>query len=355
MDPQELQKNIALYYSKLSPKLRGFFSDMKWLEVLKEIGEKYTLSEEKKETLGTETTLVLLGVVSPEEYPEILTKELALPRETIGKILTEIDTLLLNSIQGDLIDAFNANTNVKSVNDRLIKLPGEVQKIIVESNYQPTLYDIATANKLNIEQMGELEKCLIDLITGVTDSSKFEDSVKTSLRLPSDRVHALVNDINEKILKEIRKKMVEISDKPIKLPEVFGTNTENDKQILNSAGIEIIPDLPAVPSAQLMQAGKLELNSPLPEYPSGGGGQIPPSPSQGEGLGVRSFPPGASATPEVGNNTHPILAQKLSGFSSAPVVKTEHSLENISQPVITTPSSNIADKPKMDPYREIPE
>ena len=57
---------------------------------------------------------------------------------------------------------------------------------------------------------------------------------------------------------------------------------------------------------------------------------------------------------------HPILAQKLSGVLQTPVVKTEHTLENITKAGAPTgagiPTENVEiEKPKIDPYREIPE
>jgi queuine tRNA-ribosyltransferase len=56
--------------------------------------------------------------------------------------------------------------------------------------------------------------------------------------------------------------------------------------------------------AQRSLAEHQKLNdSPLEEYPLGGGGGISPSHSQGEGSGVRSVHPGASATPQEGNNS----------------------------------------------------
>ncbi|KKQ21375.1 MAG: hypothetical protein US33_C0003G0001, partial [Parcubacteria group bacterium GW2011_GWC1_36_9] len=53
--------------------------------------------------------------------------------------------------------------------------------------------------------------------------------------------------------------------------------------------------------------------------------------------------------------THPILTQKLSTSVQIPTVKTEHTLQNLSsndKENLTTTTSN---KPKIDPYREVPE
>jgi hypothetical protein len=337
MHPEELQKNIALYYSKLSPNAQKVFSSMEWLQTLQIISTKYNLNVEQTQTLGTETTLVLLGIISSGEYEETLKKEIVLSVEYPERLITEIKDSILNTIQPELTEAFETNIKPQTpegqkieqeLDERFDKLPESIKNIISESNYQTTLYDIAKSHGLNVIQMGTLEIIFIDLVTGVIHADKFEEALKNKLQLPNEKVHTLAENINEKILKEIRIKMVG-------LPDTEEENKENTK-ILSSAGIEIldekeketlpIPDLPAVPSAQLMQAGKLELSSSprLVEEGAGGG--------------------------DLKEQLHPILAQKLSGFTQEGVVETHHSLDNLTKS--TEQSTAVS---KVDPYREIPE
>src|SRR3989344_3256620 len=110
-----------------------------------------------------------------------------------------------------------------------------------------------------------------------------------------------------------------------------------DRQILKSAAIKIkeestrhdlgnvaeivpAPGLPAVLPAQLMQAEKLELKT--------------------------TRPPVSESRVEIVNS---LLAQKLSTSFKIPIVKTEHSLDNI------TSSNTPSPVYKIDPYRETPE
>ena len=104
---------------------------------------------------------------------------------------------------------------------------------------------------------------------------------------------------------------------PVKIiqPETKEVKQENT-QILSEHGIEIVPDLPAVPLPQMMQAGKLEIT-----------GKVQPS----------------------------ILAQKFSGPVSIPSTKTVHTLPNISPNSVPTPPKVAETKRTVDPYREIPE
>jgi len=320
MQKEELQQKIAEYYAKLPPKVQEIFSSMAWLETLKIICLKHSLDDKQKETLGTETTLVLLGIIHLDEYQEILTKELAIPKDSIEHILKEINEVVINPIRPELLGAFNANVqslaNQKPIietklDERFKKLPKDVENIVQESNYQATLYEIGQEYKFNVEEMGVLDKVVAELITGAIHPDAFEDSLQGNLKLPIDKTRELANAINERILRGIREKTKELNKpkvvkitldraKPIEPPRVITLKdiVGEKKEVL------LVPDLPAVPSAQLMQVGKLELET-----------------------------------------AHPILAQKLSSSFQIPKVETNHSLSNLSK---TTPL-------KIDPYRELPE
>ena len=87
---------------------------MQWLETLKTISQKYGLNEKQIETLGTETTLVLLGIIHLVEYEEILTNELELPRDSIERILTEIETSIIKNIRPQLVLAFEENKKLET-------------------------------------------------------------------------------------------------------------------------------------------------------------------------------------------------------------------------------------------------
>jgi len=109
MDKEELQKNIALYYSKLPPNVQQIFATFKWVDELQKISSKYGLSQEQISTLGTETTLALLGVIHLVEYEELLEKELGLPKPDLEKMLTEIDDAILRPIRSQLSEQFHKN------------------------------------------------------------------------------------------------------------------------------------------------------------------------------------------------------------------------------------------------------
>ncbi len=343
MDQKELQEKIALFYSKLPPNAQTLFSSMNWLENLRKISVKYGLNDKQIETLGTETTLVLLGIIHLVEYEEKLTSELGLSTDSTDKMLVEIEDTILRSVRPQLVEAFEANkkseteegSQIKPIMDpRFEKLPEEIEKIVEESNYQATLYSIAKEYNLNVTQMGVLEKAVTDLIAGGIEPDKFEDYIENNLRLPVETARKLVNDINEKIFKKIREELIKNTERKIsaKSPEmptfmdvkIPVKEMKNDTAILNKAGIEIV------------------------ERPEEIGIEIP--------VKVTIVPvPQKVGTEIKEKETNPLLAQKLSSSFQMGVVKTEHSLDNLTK---AAPSAPIAVKTKIlnaDPYRELPE
>src|SRR3989344_1943760 len=326
MNPAELQKKIALYYSKLPPKAQEVFSKMEWLETLQRISVKYGLNDRQKEALGTETTLVLLGIINLIQYEEVLTTELELSRNKVDDMVVEIDESILKTIRPELNDAFNKNVKEEKEeipeispgpnDNRFEKLPKEIENVVRESNYQGILYSMGKEFGLNVTQMGTLEAGVAKLIGGTVHPDDFEEYLESRIALSPERLKELVNNINEKILLKIREKMMATSEKKSEV-----SIQKEDHEVLNNAGIEIkenplpVPDLPAVPSAQLMparmtrfsvsgrQAGKSELTGKVPAR---------------------------IATQSVAGG-HPILAQKLAGYVQNEVAETTHSLENISK------------------------
>jgi len=343
MDQKELQEKIALYYSKLPPEAQKVFSDMKWLETLKTISIKYGLDAKQIETLSTETTLILLGIIHPVEYEETLTKELGLSENSTEKILLEIEESITKGIRPQLVKTFEANKESETEtipevgqkpDARFDKLPKEIENIVKESNYQTALYNISRNYNLNVEQMGILENTIVDLITGKIHPDEFEGFLENGLRLELNTLNKLVNDVNNQIFRKIRAKLEasttqnskkgEINTYPLEESVPTTTHTEKEKAILNKAGIQIVPE-----KLELNGAQKTPLENPTPI-------QTPIQKTE-------------SAQSEIKETKLPISAQKLSGSMQTPVTKTEHTLDNL------TPNKTPNTPPKIDPYREVPE
>ncbi len=216
MDQTQLQQQIAEYYSKLPAGAQATFSSMKWMDTLQTICKKYTLSNEQIQTLGTETTLVLLGIVPIEQYVENLMKEVVLPADSMTKMIGEIEDTVLRDVRPELEQAYKSNlSEIEELNKqtevssdpKFASLPLELQSAIAESDYQKKLYDIGTKYKLQVEKMGKLEELTIRFIKGEVTPSQYENSLALELDLEAEKARAMATEVNSSILQNIREYM----------------------------------------------------------------------------------------------------------------------------------------------------
>jgi hypothetical protein len=201
---------------------------------------------------------------------------------------------------------------LEEIQQKFDSLPEDLKWAIMAANVDDNIIEIGQTNGLNVNQMGQLSLETHMVMFGFTHPDKFEDSIKNSLELPEEKIHAIANAVNEKILKNIREKIMDLTTK---------NEEEKDSQVLKSAGIEIIPKGSSAPNTKpeekkemLPVLDSLELRE----------GKMPDKPES-------------------------VISQKLSGFVKNEVKETDHTLNNM------TSEKKEETKPKVDPYREIPE
>lgn len=179
------------------------------------------------------------------------------------------------------------------IDEAKAQLQKETQNAINAVDYKAVILEMRKEKGYTFEQLGDLETETELLLCGLVNPEDYPKELENRMYLSKTEVNELVKEMNEKVFAKIKENLVK---------EIEGkTEEKTNTQILNSAGIKIIPE-------------KKELTT-LP----------------------------------------PILAQKLSGSLQVPMVKTKHSLENITKINIPTPQNTKVNKPAIDPYREIPE
>jgi hypothetical protein len=218
MDQAKLQAIIGEFYAKLPANAQAFFGSLAWTETLKGISVMHNLNPMQIEILGTETTLVLLGIIPVEEYEEIIAKELALPKELTEKIVSEISEKILEPLRPTLLITYAQNVeDVNSTGEdeeedldpRLSSLPQNVQDAIINSGYQKKLYEIGTKHKLQVSQMAALEEVTVKFISGAISPTKYESDVALATELPATAVKEIAQEVNDTILVSIRENMQE--------------------------------------------------------------------------------------------------------------------------------------------------
>ena len=320
MDQQELQKTIAKYYQKLPPRLQESFASMNWVEIIRGIKKKNNLSENQTQVLSIETTLLLLAIISKEEYEAILEKDLELERSKLDLILKEIDAYILNNIGLELRETFEKNQDesivgneieentevLKDINELAEKLeekpkiiPGEneskVERIVGDLNHEEKVYQIGRENNLTIAQITKLAEIVSDILNGKIFGDQFLNALNT-LNLDEDKKKNIAEKINNEVFKEIRNRM---------MGKVLEKKDEQEQIVKKDEIKPIIPVINKNPE-------EIELNKRIIEDKK---------------------------------ITSSIINQKLGGQVKSNITDSIHSLPNLNE------NSNK----KIDPYREIPE
>ncbi|MFA6177761.1 MAG: hypothetical protein WC694_02610 [Candidatus Paceibacterota bacterium] len=170
------------------------------------------------------------------------------------------------------------------------ELPKETRTAIDSIDFKAVILEMRKTKGYTFEQLGDLETETELLLCGLLSPENYSKELGNRMHLSKTEVNELVKEMNNKVFTKIKENLIK------------ATEGENDMEILNSAGIEIIDE------------NKKEIK-----------------------------------------NTPPILAQKLTGSFQVPIVKTEHSLDNITKISTPAPQNIKVNKPAVDPYREIPE
>jgi hypothetical protein len=224
------------------------------------------------------------------------------------------------------------------------QLPLETVNAIDAVDWQAAILSLRGKSGYTFEQLGDLETETELVLCGLLNPASYPKELENRMNISRAAANELVNEMNDLVFKKIREELiknterknifakknspleeysdlgrreVDVPPRPLSTkstPQEGNEKMQHETSILNSAGIKIIPDLPTIPRVQVIQPEKLEL------------------------------------TGEV----HPILAQKFSGPVQTKIVETNHTLENITKTLPASPI-NIPTKPKIDPYREIPE
>ncbi len=224
--------------------------------------------------------------------------------------------------------------------ERFNNLQPEIQAAIMNSNYEKILYDIAQNHKLNIKEMGELEFNTTLVLLGQIHPDEYAMNLEEDLKLPKETIDAIVGEVNEQIMKNIREIIKKNFEKdaeddkdqeevPVP-PYLYTPKVEEVKQpIAEITQIKTTPEIIVMPPALtttpiVAQTPKIELDI----YQNAGIEMISDKKEPVEDL------------------NRSIIASKLSSITSSRPTTSDHSI-----PKVTPPTSAPSVKPH-DPYHE---
>lgn len=298
-------------FSKLPSWLNEAFFSVDTLKKIKNLGEKFNLSESEIAEIDSFISYIILGLLNNKEIIEELFNQPGINKERIESIFTEI----INPICEEIKNKAFFLKRESQLNSVFADLPKEVEEAIELSNWQKTLVEISKENNLNIEQAGVLEEITIKTMRNEISHEDYPGQLSSKLSLDEKKTSKIVSSVAEKIFDVIREIMREEEESK---EEVVSVNKSNE--------------IPLPPYVNDSKAGQISPETETAEPP------IPPYVKKD--------------TPEIGDTSHEFKTPKpeemIGGDFSIPKTA-EINLKNDNQ------NTDITNAPKIshDPYREI--
>lgn len=238
-------------------------------------------------------------------------------------------------------------------------LPEETLDAIAAVPWQAEILKMRETKGYSFEQLGDLELETELLLCGLVSSRDYPKELEKRMKISKAQANELVLEMNKEVFSKIKEALIKNSEqkkslerkellqpaiqsnfiKPISPVSHDEEEERKNTQVLKAAGIEITNGNEK--KETLPEPEKLELTTPPARLPMSGAG------------GEKSAPAMLHVMPK--KEISPVFAQKLAGSFQIPSVKTEHTLDNITRTGASAERNVKADKPHMDPYREIPE
>ena len=214
----------------------------------------------------------------------------------------------------------------------------------------------------NIEQLGDLELETELLLCGLVTPENYPKELENRMKIPRAKANELVNEMNDLVFKKIREELIKNTERK----KIFGKNSplkeyplgggEPIPAIRTSLGQSTTEIVDAHEDTSVLHSVGIEI---IPEKLELAAAPAEKQAENREDILKKIEKPEtvkkiANGELRMANNAeiHQILAQKLSGSFQISSAKTDHTLQNLSSSDNTVTAKNTS---KIDPYREIPE
>ena len=210
-------------------------------------------------------------------------------------------------------------------------LPAETVNAIAAADWKAAILGMRLKKGYTFEQLGDLELETELMLCGLVSPEDYPKELENRMGISGAEANELVNEMNDLVFKKIREELIRNTERK----EIFRNKTaeekeeKNDRQILNSAGIEIINGKETLPTPEKLELGIIE-------QPPENREEILKKIEKPEFI-IKN---GLTTKPKA----HPILMQKLSNSFQIPMVKTEHALDNISKSSMSENSPPLLNK-----------
>lgn len=130
------------------------------------------------------------------------------------------------------------------IKERMDSLPVEFKAALATIDWAHIVQEIGQKNQIHVDKIGELQTETILLLMGVTHPGDYQAEIERALQLPENGGVGILNDVNERILLPLRKKVMEATGEKEEPIEIATAPEETEEDRLN---IEILKRLDRMP------------------------------------------------------------------------------------------------------------
>lgn len=113
---EKYKKIIEEKFDELPPEVKQAILSKNYEEILVNAQKKYTLSITQLSLLERETSMVLLGLMSPNQYSNELATQLLIPKDKAQELVTELNETLFKPIRTQLKEIYDDEESPMDIN-----------------------------------------------------------------------------------------------------------------------------------------------------------------------------------------------------------------------------------------------
>lgn len=228
-------EQINMAFNNLLEAKSNAMIEMDIKNVVHDILEGYSLIEDKRTVINNAIYYVLIGLAQKRDFESFLQKDLGFDISLSRKMILEIEEKIFQPIEDKINEYLSEKESLIDLEDEKNKdisiiNTSEISKnttapLGAETILESRVIDIGKRHKLSIDQIGELVEITNLVISGEIYASQYRGRLKERIDINQETFEKIIIDINEEILKDIRKKMMEEkgentiwSEKDIPLP-----------------------------------------------------------------------------------------------------------------------------------------
>jgi len=201
MEPTTLE--IKEIYTQLPLKIKEIINSGNWKQVVGQVAQANSLTEDETAALVDEILLVIMGINHPTDFQNQI-KSIISSGEAIEQIVSEINAKIFQAYK--LEGIYSAE-----LDQRLNTLPEKIREALTATSTETAILDIGKRYNLHIDQTGKLVEAVTQTLLGVIKPKEFTNYIVNQLGLEKTKANLITVDINNQIFLPIREALEQIS------------------------------------------------------------------------------------------------------------------------------------------------